>query len=446
VITKFAQVVVQITLSKTVLQPTEVEFGVTGKIEYLYNATGQKIQKNVADPSTTPVVTDYMNGGFQYTNNVLSFFPHAEGYVNVTLGKRGSLAFNYVYQYKDHLGNNRLNFSLDPLGFPSPSQPNPLKIIEENHYYPFGLKHTSYNTSQYEFVEVENGNDYYMNVSQLPAGGVSNYKYKFQGQERQDELGLNWDSYKWRNYDYSIGRFMSIDKLAEDYSYQSPYNFAENRVVDGREMEGLEWTSSTSSDGKTVNLNLNVRTVNNSGGIITNEQMATLSNERAAQLSSSLGGVDSQGRTVNVTVSYSNDASIIWAYSNPNDITKQVYSSRDTETRKFGDINAPGLVDVIGDSQNNRTQVNTAVTFRFDEEGRTVFNDPTTRKSIAIVGVHEDLHTVGERHSDDRLNTNREEQKKDKNNIMDAGYGENEKTNVTSAQRTRIINLIENQQ
>jgi hypothetical protein len=239
---------------------------------------------------------------------------------------------------------------------------------------------------------------------------------------------------------------MSIDKLAEDYSYQSPYNFAENRVVDGREMEGLEWTSSTSSDGKTVNLNLNVRTVNNSGGIITNEQMATLSNERAAQLSSSLGGVDSQGRTVNVTVSYSNDASIIWAYSNPNDITKQVYSSRDTETRKFGDINAPGLVDVIGDSQNNRTQVNTAVTFRFDEEGRTVFNDPTTRKSIAIVGVHEDLHTVGERHSDDRLNTNREEQKKDKNNIMDAGYGENEKTNVTSAQRTRIINLIENQQ
>jgi RHS repeat-associated protein len=66
-------------------------------------------------------------------------------------------------------------------------------------------------------------------------------KYKYQGQERQDELGLNCDSFKWRNYDYAIGRFMSIDPLAEKYSYQSPYNFSENRVIDGREIEGLEW-------------------------------------------------------------------------------------------------------------------------------------------------------------------------------------------------------------
>lgn len=66
------------------------------------------------------------------------------------------------------------------------------------------------------------------------------YKYKFQGQERQDELGLNWDSFKWRNYDYAIGRFMSIDPLAEKYSYQSPYNFCENRVIEARELEGLE--------------------------------------------------------------------------------------------------------------------------------------------------------------------------------------------------------------
>jgi RHS repeat-associated protein len=71
------------------------------------------------------------------------------------------------------------------------------------------------------------------------------YKYKFQGQERQDELGLNWDSFKWRNYDMAIGRFMSIDPLAEDYVYNGPYNFAENRVIDGRELEGLEWVPST---------------------------------------------------------------------------------------------------------------------------------------------------------------------------------------------------------
>lgn len=33
---------------------------------------------------------------------------------------------------------------------------------------------------------------------------------------------------------------MSIDPLAEEYGYQSPYNFSENRVIDGIELEGLE--------------------------------------------------------------------------------------------------------------------------------------------------------------------------------------------------------------
>lgn len=74
-------------------------------------------------------------------------------------------------------------------------------------------------------------------------GFTKAYKYKYQGQERQDELGLNWDSFKWRNYDYAIGRFMSIDPLSEQYNYQSPYNFAENKVVANFELEGLEAVS-----------------------------------------------------------------------------------------------------------------------------------------------------------------------------------------------------------
>src|SRR5690606_3950039 len=53
-------------------------------------------------------------------------------------------------------------------------------------------------------------------------------------------LGLNWDSFKWRNYDYAIGRFMSIDPLTEEYNTWSPYVFSGNRVIDARELEGLE--------------------------------------------------------------------------------------------------------------------------------------------------------------------------------------------------------------
>jgi RHS repeat-associated core domain len=66
------------------------------------------------------------------------------------------------------------------------------------------------------------------------------YKYKFQGQERQDELGLNWDSFKWRNYDYAIARFMSIDPLAEKYEDYTPYQFSSNQPVHANEVEGLE--------------------------------------------------------------------------------------------------------------------------------------------------------------------------------------------------------------
>ena len=66
------------------------------------------------------------------------------------------------------------------------------------------------------------------------------YKYKFQGQERQEDLNLGWDSFKYRNYDYAIGRFFNVDPLADEYVHWSPYVFSGNRLIDSRELEGLE--------------------------------------------------------------------------------------------------------------------------------------------------------------------------------------------------------------
>jgi RHS repeat-associated protein len=90
------------------------------------------------------------------------------------------------------------------------------EILEENHYYPFGLKHSYTNTV------------------------VSDYKYKYNGKELQDELGLNLYDYGARNYDPAIGRWMNIDPLAEKYFNQSPFNYAANNPVvfvdyDGRD-------------------------------------------------------------------------------------------------------------------------------------------------------------------------------------------------------------------
>ncbi|WP_415711172.1 RHS repeat domain-containing protein [Flavobacterium branchiophilum] len=156
----------------------------------------------VAQTGKTTISTDYL-GGYQYKNAVLQFFPTAEGYVE-PLGS----SYKYVYQYKDHLGNVRLSYDKS------------LTVQEENNYYPFGLKHQGYGAPIVSTNEA--------------------LRYRFQGQERQDELGLNWDSFKWRNYDYAIGRFMSIDPLTEDYMDWGPYVFSGNRVIDSRELEGLE--------------------------------------------------------------------------------------------------------------------------------------------------------------------------------------------------------------
>lgn len=196
--------------------PSKITFGTapTGNIVYIYNAVGQKVQKIVTEtPANTVTTTDYL-GGFQYKNAGLQFFPTTEGYVKNTVVS-GVNNYSYVYNYTDHLGNVRLSYQdINKDGLVANSE-----ILEESNYYPFGMKPSGYNSGNLQ----------------------ANYKYKFQGQERQDELGLNWDSFKWRNYDYAIGRFMSIDPLSEKDAYQSHYNFSENRVIDGRELEGLEW-------------------------------------------------------------------------------------------------------------------------------------------------------------------------------------------------------------
>ncbi|MBS1681925.1 MAG: hypothetical protein JST48_09450 [Bacteroidetes bacterium] len=90
-------------------------------------------------------------------------------------------------------------------------------VVQTDDYYPFGLAFNSYSR--------ENSTP---------------NKFKFQGQEHIYDLGLNWDSFKWRNHQPDIGRFFNIDPLAEKYLYNSPYAFSENKVTSHVELEGLE--------------------------------------------------------------------------------------------------------------------------------------------------------------------------------------------------------------
>lgn len=73
--------------------------------------------------------------------------------------------------------------------------------------------------------------------------GDWDYRYAFQGQERDDEIkgAGNSINYKYRMHDPRIGRFFAIDPLAYYFPHNSPYAFSENRVLDGVELEGQEW-------------------------------------------------------------------------------------------------------------------------------------------------------------------------------------------------------------
>ena len=68
------------------------------------------------------------------------------------------------------------------------------------------------------------------------------YRYGFNGKEMDNEQkGVgNSINYKFRMHDPRVGRFFSVDPLAQSYPYYSPYAFSGNRVIDAFELEGLE--------------------------------------------------------------------------------------------------------------------------------------------------------------------------------------------------------------
>ena len=77
-------------------------------------------------------------------------------------------------------------------------------IVQKDDYYPFGLTFNSYTSGQENL-------------------------YKYNGKEEQKEWGvLDFDT---RMHDPALGRFMTIDLLADKYALQSPYAYAANNPI-----------------------------------------------------------------------------------------------------------------------------------------------------------------------------------------------------------------------
>jgi RHS repeat-associated protein len=101
-------------------------------------------------------------------------------------------------------------------------------VVQENHYYPFGLG--------------MKGLDYTQTVSQ-------ENKFTFNGKEKQTELGLNQYDYGARGFDYQINRTTTLDPHADSYHSISAYSFLNNNPLRFIDPTGMDAEDGFNEDG-----------------------------------------------------------------------------------------------------------------------------------------------------------------------------------------------------
>ena len=80
-----------------------------------------------------------------------------------------------------------------------------------------------------------------------------NFKYKYNGKELQDELGLDVYDYGARVYDPALSRFWTIDPMADERTWVSPYNYVQNNPLNRIDPDGkLDWEPVKGQPGKWI--------------------------------------------------------------------------------------------------------------------------------------------------------------------------------------------------
>lgn len=189
-----------------------------GAVSYTYTAGGQKLRASFPGNKTY----DYVSG-LVLEGGKLEFIPTAEGRVlakdravNPADGVKNSY-YRYEYHLKDHLQNLRVACRCAELpNALSPSDGLGPVVVQEEHYDPWGLSLPG--------------------LSSLTVANASRFKFI----DQEEQQGLGWYQFKWRVDDVQIGRFISVDPISEQFKYNSPYAFAENKLGLGIEYEGLE--------------------------------------------------------------------------------------------------------------------------------------------------------------------------------------------------------------
>ncbi|HEY9796413.1 MAG TPA: SpvB/TcaC N-terminal domain-containing protein [Leptolyngbyaceae cyanobacterium] len=169
---------------------------------YLYDATGQRVMKWVRRPGEQVDVTVYVDGIFEHhrqitlsgtqENNTLHVMDDQQRIALVRVGEPFSNDSTPAvkFQLNDRLGSS--NVVIDNSG----------ELINREEYTPYG--ETSF-------------------------GSFARKRYRFTGKERDEESGLNY--HKARYYASWLSRWSTVDPLADEYFWQSPYTYGSNSPV-----------------------------------------------------------------------------------------------------------------------------------------------------------------------------------------------------------------------
>ena len=163
-------------------------------VDYRYAADGRKLQEKVTQ-SSSQTSRDYV-GEFIYENGTLKKILFDGGYVDM-IGDSPV----YMFFIKDHLGSVRAVVSETG------------EVQHTNEFYPYGDLFSTAGTAS------SNGN-----------------RYSFTGKELGDETGFY--DFSARFLQTSLGRFTTIDPLAEKYPSVSPYAYCNGNPVNFVDIDG----------------------------------------------------------------------------------------------------------------------------------------------------------------------------------------------------------------
>ncbi|MFO7825205.1 MAG: RHS repeat-associated core domain-containing protein [Cyclobacterium sp.] len=91
-------------------------------------------------------------------------------------------------------------------------------VIQETHYDPWGLELTGLGYQR---------------------EGVKENRYLYNGKELLDDLNLGLYDYGARYYDPVIGRWTSVDPMASEREWLSPYNYVQNNPMNRIDPDGM---------------------------------------------------------------------------------------------------------------------------------------------------------------------------------------------------------------